>query len=140
AINKFYHDLREAAAASGAPEARRTVRHVKYCCHLIQGIADATMSHGEPWHFARMGQLLERADKTSRILDVKYFILLPHPDDIGTPLDIVQWSALLRSASALEMYRKSKGRILPAHVAEFLILDRLFPRSMRFCLIEAELS
>src|SRR5690606_40460307 len=60
----------------------------------------------------------------SRILDVKYFILLPHPDDIGTPLDIVQWSALLRSASALEMYRKSKGRILPAHVAEFRSEER----------------
>ena len=68
------------------------------------GITDATMSHGESWHFCRLGRLLERADKTSRILDVKYFILLPSADDVGTPLDDMQWAALLRSASALEMY------------------------------------
>ena len=55
----------------------------------------ATMSHGEAWHFARMGRLLERADKTSRILDVKYFMLLPTAADVGTPLDTMQWSALL---------------------------------------------
>ena len=61
------------------------------------------MSHGEAWHFARLGRLLERADKTSRIVDVKYFILLPQTADVGTSLDVVQWSALLRSASALSV-------------------------------------
>jgi len=98
------------------------------------------MSHGEAWHFGRTGRLLERADKTSRILDVKYFILLPDARDIGTPLDIVQWSALLKSASALEMYRKRMGRIVPAKVAEFLVLDLEFPRSIRYCLSRAERS
>ena len=87
-----------------------------------------------------MGRLLERADKTSRILDVKYFMLLPSVADVGTPLDTMQWSALLESASALEMYRKRHGRITPAQVADFLILDREFPRAMHFCLIEAEES
>ena len=52
-------------------------QQVKLASHLLDGITDATMSHGEAWHFARLGRLLERADKTSRILDVKYFILLP---------------------------------------------------------------
>ena len=75
-----------------------------------------------------------------RILDVKYFILLPDPHAVGTPTDIVQWSALLKSASALEMYRKQCGRITPQQVAEFLILSRDFPRAIRFCLVRAEES
>lgn len=108
--------------------------------HLLGGITDATMSHGEGWHFGRLGRLLERADKTSRILDVKYFILLPDVSDVGTPFDNIQWSALLKSASALEMYRKRFGRIRPTDVADFLILDREFPRAIHFCLIKAEES
>ena len=56
---------------------------------------------------------LERADKTSRILDVKYYLLLPSAADVGTPMDTNQWAALLKSVSALEMYRKRHGRITP---------------------------
>jgi uncharacterized alpha-E superfamily protein len=67
--------------------------NVKRSGQLIVGIMEATMSRGEAWHFAQMGRLLERADKTSRILDVKYFILLPDVEDVGTPLDSIQWSA-----------------------------------------------
>ena len=78
---------------------------------LFFGLMDATMSHEESWHFGRMGQLLERADKTSRILDIKYFILLPSLDYIGTPFDNILWSALLHSVSAFEMYRKKWRRI-----------------------------
>ena len=81
---------------------------------------------------------IERADKTSRILDVKYYLLLPSAADVGTPLDTNQWVALLKSVSALEMYRKRHGRTTPTQVAEFLILDRDFPRSMHFCLLRAE--
>ena len=77
------------------------------------------MSRGEAWHFAQMGRLLERADKTSRILDVKYYILLPSVADVGTPMDAIQWSALLKSASALEMYRKKHGRITPTKWSNF---------------------
>ncbi len=107
---------------------------------MLEGLAESTMSRGEAWHFRRLGRMIERADKTSRILDVKYFLLLPSLDDVGTPLDTNQWAALLKSASALEMYRKRHGRIEPQQVAEFLILDRDFPRSLRFCLIGAERS
>ncbi len=98
------------------------------------------MSRNEAWHFSRMGRNLERADKTSRILDVKYFILLPTTSVVGTPLDVIQWSALLKSASALEMYRRVRGRIAPEHVVGFLMLDRDFPRSVRYCLSRAEES
>jgi len=113
---------------------------VKTASHLFSGITDVTMSHGEAWHWGRLGRLLERADKTTRILDVKYFILLPDVTYVGTPFDNIQWSALLRSASALEMYRKRYGGIDPTLVAEFLLLDREFPRAVRYCLTEAEES
>ena len=98
------------------------------------------MAHNEAWHFARMSRLIERADKTSRILDVKYFILMPRAEDVGTPLDNIHWSALLKSASALEMYRKRYPTINPASVADFLILDREFPRAVRYCVAKAEES
>jgi uncharacterized alpha-E superfamily protein len=87
-----------------------------------------------------MGLSLERADQTSRILDVKYYLLLPRVADVGTPIDTNQWVALLKSVSALEMYRKKHGRITPMQVAEFLILDRDFPRAMHFSLLRAEQS
>lgn len=138
-LNKFYLTVRGAAGGGwSVSRAHDFFDQVITSSHLFAGITNATMSHGEAWHFARMGQLLERADKTSRILDVKYFILLPTVNDVGTPLDTIQWAALLKSASALEMYRKSRGRLSPAAVADFLILDRHFPRSIRFCLLGAE--
>ncbi len=107
---------------------------------LFAGITDATLSHGTGWDFARLGRLIERADKTSRILDVKYFLLLPRADDVGGPLDVVHWAALLRSAGALEMYRQKHGAITPAKVVEFLALDPAFPRSLNYCLGAAEVS
>jgi uncharacterized alpha-E superfamily protein len=72
---------------------------------------------------------------------VKYYILLPSAKDVGTTLDQLQWMALLKSASAYEMYRKcGQHRIVPTTVAEFLILNREFPRSIQFCLLQAERS
>jgi uncharacterized alpha-E superfamily protein len=140
-LNKFYLTVQSAkATADLLNQAYDFFRQVKLSSHLLEGITVATMSHGEAWHFARMGRLLERADKTSRILDVKYYVLLPAVSEVGTPLDSVQWSALLESASALEMYRKRFGRIVPADVADFLILDREFPRAIHFCLIKCEES
>jgi uncharacterized alpha-E superfamily protein len=106
----------------------------------FSGITHGTMSHNEGWHFGRLGQLLERADKTARILDVKYFILLPSVGAVGTALDELQWIALLKSSSGYEMYRKCQHRIDPERVAEFLILNPEFPRSILFCLLETEKS
>ena len=139
--NKFYLMVREAATddrISEEPHALFT--EIKMASHLFVGITDATMSHGEGWHFGRVGRLLERADKTSRILDVKYFILLPAVTDIGTPFDDIQWAAVLKSASAFEMYRKRFGRLTPDRVADFLILDREFPRAMHYCVVKTEES
>jgi uncharacterized alpha-E superfamily protein len=110
---------------------------VKKASQLFDGVAEATMLRGEGWHFFRMGRLVERADKTSRLLDVKYYILLPSLTDVGTPLDDIQWAAVLRSASALEMYRKRHGHIAPEQIVEFLVLDHEFPRSIHHCLTAA---
>jgi len=115
-------------------------RIVKLASHRFCGIMDATMSHNEGWHFGQMGRLLERADKTARIFDVKYYILLPSAHWVGTPLDQIQWMALLKSASAYEMYRKCQHRIVPSCVADFLIFNREFPRSIYFCIRQVEQS
>jgi len=142
AINRFYLRVREAAwnADEILINPSTFLERVKRFSHEIIGVTEATMSHGEAWNFARIGRLLERADKTSRILDVKYFILLPDPSHVGSTLDVVQWSALLESTSALHMYRKRFGRISHRSVAEFLMLDEHFPRSMHYCVAQAERS
>ncbi len=103
--------------------------------HLFQGITDATMTHGEGWDFIRIGALLERADCTSRILDVKYHILLPSGERVGGNIDTIQWMAVLKSCSALEAYCKLYvSQVAPWKVAEFLITHRDFPRSIRYCI------
>jgi len=108
-------------------------QEVRMACHLFQGITHGTMTHNEAWHFIRLGTVLERADKTTRILDVKYYILLPSVIDVGTPYDDIQWAAVLKSVSAFEMYRKRFGRISPDRIVEFLLLDPEFPRAVRYC-------
>jgi uncharacterized alpha-E superfamily protein len=140
-INKFHLLVKEAARASPTDDQiAEFCEQVKLASHTLLGLTYSTMSHGEPWHFSMIGRLIERADKTSRIVDVQYYLLLPNPQEVGMALDIVRWSALLKSASALEMYRRTHGRIMPEKVADFLILDRFFPRSMHFCLIHAQES
>lgn len=114
--------------------------HIRQSGQHFIGVTDSTMTHNEGWHFCRLARLIERADKTSRILDTKYYMLLPTPDAVGTTLDEVQWSALLRSASALQMYRQRHGRITPMNVVEFLVLDRQFPRAILHCLTKANES
>ena len=141
-LNKFYLMVREAArdTASVHDSPFEFFDRIKHAGYVLEGVTEATMSHGEAWHFRRLGRMLERADKTSRILDVKYFLLLPNIHEVGTPFDTLQWASLLKSASALEMYRQTHGRITPEKVVEYLILDPNFPRAMRYCLIRAEQS
>lgn len=140
-VNEFYHFVREGAqgahANQTAPEFFDSIREH---CQLFNGILDATLSHASGWHFANLGRLLERADKTSRILDVKYFTLLPKVQDVGTTLDDLQWSSVLRSVSGFEAYRKQFHNITVHHVVEFLVLDRYFPRAINFCVESADYS
>lgn len=140
-LNTFYLMINAAANDARSLESPQSLLNdVKMASHLFNGITDATMTHNEAWHFCRLARMLERADKTSRILDVKYYILLRSVEDVGTPIDDIQWAAVLRSASAFEMYRKRHGRISPKCVVEFLTLDREFPRAIQFCLLTARES
>jgi len=139
-VNEMYLHMASQHLAPGAEWLPEFFRLLRLSSHLFQGITDATMTHNEAWHFARLGRKLERADKTSRILDVKYFMLLPSLSDVGTPYDDIHWSAVLKSVSGLEMYRKKYGRIEPRHIVEFLVRDRDFPRSIHYCILRADAS
>jgi len=133
-LNRFYIELKEAEHSGFATnDPHKFFLMIKMRGHMFSGLLYSTMSHGEAWHFARMGLMIERADKVSRILDVKYFMLLPKSDFVGSPYDNIQWAAVLKSASAHDMYRKRFHRITPTNVADFLIFDAEFPRSIRHC-------
>lgn len=137
-LNNFYLMVKDVGRAGGVSEEQLVFyEQIRASGQHFIGITDATMTHGEGWHFGQCGRFMERADKTSRILDVKYYILLPSPQHVGTPFDELQWSALLRSASAFEMYRQRYGRIIPANIVNFLVLDREFPRAILHCLSRA---
>jgi uncharacterized alpha-E superfamily protein len=107
---------------------------VKDRSHLARGVVQGTMLCDEAWHFIWLGTYLERADSTSRILDVKYHLLLPHGEQVGGSADYYQWSALLHSVSAFEIYRRVyRDLITPRRVAELLVLRDDMPRSLRRC-------
>ena len=137
-INRFYlmttHSSSEIQAHYNPHDFFSRIRLEANLCY---GLCETSLTHNEAWYFWRLGQFLERADKTSRILDVKYFLLLPSPDYVGMPIDNIQWAAVLKSASALTMYRRKHHRITPTDVADFLLFDRDFPRSILYCLSHA---
>ena len=139
-VNIFYHWMVEQSKQEvGVRESPNLLcEKVKRRCLTLGGLTDATMDHDEAGMFFHLGRLMERADKTSRILDVKYFILLPDSSKVGTNLDYIQWAALLQATSSLQAYRRHHGRIVPARVAEMLLLDHSFPRSVLYCLSGAQ--
>ena len=135
-INMFYH-LVAGQSQNGTAVWNNPYQlcdEIKRRNQTLGGLADSTMDHDEATMFFHMGRLMERADKTSRILDVKYFMLLPDVENVGTNLDYIQWAALLKATSSLQAYRHRHGRIVPLRVAEFLLLDHHFPRSVMYCL------
>ena len=134
-INRLYLYLLSGAARAAFIESPIDFyRSLVDSLHSFQGITDATMTHGEGWQFLQAGKFLERADSTSRVLDIKYHILLPTGEQIGGTVDITQWMAVLRSCSAMEAFLKiSHGQVTSWGVAAFLILHDNFPRSLRFC-------
>ena len=108
---------------------------VKMRSHLFRGVTFGTMLRDEAYHFNRLGTHIERADNTARILDVKYHTLLPSAADVGGAVDYYQWSALLRSVSGFESYRKIYSDVItPLRVAELLILRQDMPRSLHSCM------
>jgi uncharacterized alpha-E superfamily protein len=104
------------------------------------GVAGANMYRGQSWSFFNIGIMLERADKTTRILDVRYFLLLPSLQEVGTALDDLQWAALLRSVSSIEPFAKKYGPVEAKAIIEYLLLDVQNPRSLIHCLEVADLE
>lgn len=139
-INELYHMVQIHSRKQRVTNLQDFYTQVRMDNHLFTGFLEDAMSREEGWHFARLGKMIERADKTARFLDVKYFLLLPDTEAVDSPYDAVQWGAVLKSANAFEMYRKQFHRLNYKDVAQFLIFDPLFPRSIVHCMQAAERS
>ncbi len=141
-INIFYLKIKETQSAKNwdVEQLQQFFTEIKDGCQLFWGIVDSTVTRNEAFHFGRMGRFLERADKTSRFLDVHYFTLLPDDEAFGSPKELLIWTSVLKSVGAFNMYRQEHRVINPSHIVEFLILDKSFPRSVFYCIRQAELS
>jgi uncharacterized alpha-E superfamily protein len=134
-INTSYLMLGEPERVHDLEEDLHTFyRRVSDSLLLIQGLADATVAHDEAWQFLSLGKYLERADNVSRLLRLHCHLLtggsaMAHGDDT------VRWLAALRSAGSAEAYSRFYSlRVEPTRVLEFLLLNPLFPQSVRFSL------
>lgn len=113
------------------PEILQTIRQR---AAYVRGSLHGTMVRNDIYDFARMGTFFERADSAARVLDVKYYILLPSIMHVGSVTDNVQWETILRATSSTRAYQTlHEGEFDPRKIARFLILDRRLPRSLAFC-------
>lgn len=131
-INALYLRTKEMCEdASWAGRASEVTRSIIEGVHLFEGITNATMGHGEGWGYLHAGRFLERAAATATLLDA-FFTNEAGPAAIR-PLDQADWVSLLRSCCALESYcRRYTADVRPVRVAEFLLFNAEFPRSIRF--------
>lgn len=137
-INELYHLTQSQSRKRSVADLADYYKEIRQSGHLFTGLMHNTMSREQGWQFAHLGQMLERADKTARLLDVKYFLLLPHNSVWqDSAYDAVQWGAVLKSVNALEMYRQQFHTINYKDVTEFLLFSKAFPRSVQFCLEDA---
>ena len=123
--------LRGTIPEADLPDTLTTIRQQNA---LVRGATNGTMLRNDGYNFVRLGTFIERADNTARILDVKYYLLLPSISQVGSTLDIKQWETILRSVSALRSYQWLHGATVnPRDIAQFLILHEQMPRSLAFC-------
>jgi uncharacterized alpha-E superfamily protein len=139
-LNMFHSKLRALTATDLAePRLDRLCTIIKEACQTHTGITEGTFYRDEGWYFYQLGRLVERADQTTRLLDVKYHLLLPSASEIGSPFDVSQWNAVLRSASGFHAFRRLyPSGMSPATVTAFLLFDRGFPRSVMACVSSIE--
>ncbi|MGV8938049.1 MAG: alpha-E domain-containing protein [Allorhizobium sp.] len=135
ATNECWIDLKQVLSrklkSADMPE---VIDMVKRRVGLIRGAFHGSMLRNEIYNFARIGTFIERADNTSRILDVKYYVLLPAITHVGSSLDNMQWESILRSVSAHRSYRwVYDGEYRAGNIADFLILSSQMPRSLAYC-------
>ena len=139
-VNTTWLGLRDFdASVFQSREAGRFLAWVKERSHLFRGVTFGTMLHDEAFRFNRLGTFVERGDNTVRILDVSYSALAEQEEI--PQAEYYHWTALLRSVSALEAYRKVyRDHIDPERVAQFLMLDRQLPRSLMYCIHEVYMA
>jgi uncharacterized alpha-E superfamily protein len=132
-VNSLYlYVQEEQKLALSKRERYRFLEHITHSVLTIFGAIDATMNHNVGFMFMRFGMYLERADMTSRIIDVRSASLL---DEENVPYQNLQWISVLRSLSAYQMYRLTMGvKVKRIYVLEFMLQDQHFPRSVMFCL------
>lgn len=135
-LNMFYSWIRTLTPSDiGRAELSRLCSKIKEGCQTHTGILEGTLYRDEGWYFYQLGKLIERADQGTRLLDIKYHMLLPNSTEVGSALDVSQWNALLRSAAGYHAYRRVQPRgMSPASVAGFLIFNNAFPRSLAVCI------
>ena len=134
-INIFYHELTRLRSADIAgANLSRVCGVIRESCQTHFGIIDGTAYRGPGWYLYQCGRFLERADQSTRLLDIKYHHLLPSLREVGSQVDVNQWHSLLRAAGAYHAYRRVYPRgLAPAEVAGFLLFETGFPRSVLFC-------
>ena len=134
AVNAAYMDAKAALARKVSErDLPKVLRAIRQSTALVRGATLGTMLRNEIFSFVRIGTYLERADSTARILDVKYYVLLPSVRSVGTSIDNVQWETILQSVSARGGFRMEYGNVVsPRDIADFLILDKRMPRSLAF--------
>ncbi|MCU0831056.1 MAG: alpha-E domain-containing protein [Rhizobiaceae bacterium] len=135
ATNESWLRLKDALAKPvREAELPKALEMIRRQSGVIRGALHGTMLRNEIYNFARIGTFIERGDNTARILDVKYYVLLPTAQHVGSSLDNVQWESILRSVSAHSSYRYIyDANYAPAQIAEMLILEPRMPRSLAFC-------
>ena len=120
-------------AAKRAFERERDAFYARLCsdCMMFHGICYSTMLHEDPFTFMKLGRALERVGQTARILDVRHHALGESAEGVESPVDAAEWLAILRSCSAYEPFFKRASNVLSGTaVAQFMIFDRTFPRSV----------
>ena len=135
AINDSWIQIKD-LLAKPVPEQRvgEAVAMIRQAGTLAHGAIVGSMLRNEGYHYARAGTFIERADSTARILDIKYYLLLPSLSYVGSSLDTGQWDTVLRSVSGDRAYRwLNAGQIDAKGIVEFLVLDNRFPRSLAYC-------
>jgi len=135
ATNEAWLDLKARLARNlKATELPELIDVIKHRCALIRGAFHGSMLRNDLYNFSRIGTFIERADNTSRILDVKYYVLLPSVSQVGGALDNFQWESILRSVSAHRSYGwVYDGDYQAGNIADFLILKVQMPRSLAYC-------
>lgn len=135
ATNEAWIDLKARLEhKSKAQDLPELIGVIKHRCGLIRGAFHGSMLRNDLYNFSRIGTFIERADNTSRILDVKYYVLLPSVSQVGSALDNMQWESILRSVSAHRSYGwVYDGDYQAANIADFLILKVQMPRSLTYC-------